>query len=103
MTEACTLCGQTDHGQYGEYPCLECGLPLTWDDEPSPQALWQLLDPIKDYRPRARLREIAVELKQMDGEHWMVGEMLERSCIFLDALQATQQPPEAITAEEGVS
>jgi hypothetical protein len=27
----CHKCGQTDVGQYGEYPCPICGLPLTWD------------------------------------------------------------------------
>jgi hypothetical protein len=26
----CPRCGQTDHGQYGEYPCRECGLPTLW-------------------------------------------------------------------------
>jgi predicted RNA-binding Zn-ribbon protein involved in translation (DUF1610 family) len=26
----CPRCGQTDHGQYGEYPCPECGLPTLW-------------------------------------------------------------------------
>jgi uncharacterized Zn finger protein (UPF0148 family) len=30
----CAKCGQTDSGQTGEYPCPECGLPLTWDEEP---------------------------------------------------------------------
>jgi hypothetical protein len=26
----CPRCGQTDHGQYGEYPCPDCGLPTLW-------------------------------------------------------------------------
>lgn len=26
----CATCGQTDIGQYGEYPCSACGLPRTW-------------------------------------------------------------------------
>jgi hypothetical protein len=33
--EHCKTCGQYDIGQTGEYPCEECGLPLTWDDEVS--------------------------------------------------------------------
>lgn len=28
----CPKCGQRDEGQTGEYPCAECGLPLTHDD-----------------------------------------------------------------------
>ena len=28
---ACFCCGQTDIGQYGEYPCAVCGLPTLWD------------------------------------------------------------------------
>jgi len=47
----------------------------------------QLLDPIRG-QDRPRLREIATDLKQTDGEHWAVGEMLERACILLDALEA---------------
>ncbi len=27
----CGKCGQVDHGQYGEYPCADCGLPTVWD------------------------------------------------------------------------
>ena len=27
----CKTCNQTDHGQTGEYPCPECGLPTVWD------------------------------------------------------------------------
>ena len=34
---------------------------------------------------RARLGEIATELKQMDGEHWAIGEMVNRASIVLDA------------------
>lgn len=32
MSAACNLCGQHDHGQYGEYPCKKCGLPMLHDD-----------------------------------------------------------------------
>ena len=32
MEQQCPKCGQTDVGQYGEYPCPECGLPLTWGE-----------------------------------------------------------------------
>ena len=28
----CSLCGQSDHGQTGEYPCAKCGLPATHDE-----------------------------------------------------------------------
>lgn len=28
----CPACGQVDIGQYGEYPCPECGLPTVWDE-----------------------------------------------------------------------
>ena len=30
--EVCQKCGQFDHGQTGEYPCSECGLPVVWDE-----------------------------------------------------------------------
>jgi len=30
----CPTCGQTDHGQTGEYPCPACGLPRTHDEVP---------------------------------------------------------------------
>lgn len=50
------------------------------------EGLFAVLEPIKAQR-RATLRKIAIELKQMDGEHWAVGEMLERGCIFLDAYE----------------
>lgn len=30
----CETCGQIAHGQTGEYPCPECGLPQVWDDPP---------------------------------------------------------------------
>ncbi len=29
----CNKCGQIDIGQTGEYPCPECGLPTTWDED----------------------------------------------------------------------
>ena len=29
--EVCSECGQSDHGQTGEYPCPSCALPTTWD------------------------------------------------------------------------
>ena len=44
-----------------------------------------LLGPL-EYHHRRTLRAIAIELKQMDAEHWSVGEMLERACIALDAM-----------------
>lgn len=47
----------------------------------------QLLDVIRKHN-RPTLRQIATDLKQVDGEHWAVGEMLERACILLDALEA---------------
>jgi rubrerythrin len=28
----CIVCGQIDHGQTGEYPCPNCGLPTLHDD-----------------------------------------------------------------------
>ena len=30
--DTCPKCGQVDHGQTGEYPCSECGLPMVWDE-----------------------------------------------------------------------
>ena len=33
----CGKCGQVDHGQRGEYPCSQCGLP-TLHDEEAPEA-----------------------------------------------------------------
>lgn len=29
--QPCKKCGQTEKGQTGEYPCDECGVPLTHD------------------------------------------------------------------------
>jgi hypothetical protein len=29
--ETCPKCGQSDTGQTGEYPCVQCGLPTTHD------------------------------------------------------------------------
>ncbi len=55
------------------------------------EALLRILDPLKSHK-RAELRDIAIELKQMDGEHWAVGEMLERGCIFLDAYEMPSNP-----------
>lgn len=52
--------------------------------------LLSTLDPINSCE-RARLREIATELKQTDDEHRAVGEMLERVCIFLDAYEMTSR------------
>lgn len=31
---ACKKCGQIDEGQTGEYPCVDCGLPILHDDVP---------------------------------------------------------------------
>lgn len=45
-----------------------------------------ILAPIKDIKPRYLLRTKARHLKEMDGESWAVGEMLERACIYLDCL-----------------
>lgn len=39
--EPCSKCGQVDHGQWGEYPCSVCGLPLVWDaPEPEPEGFF---------------------------------------------------------------
>jgi hypothetical protein len=35
-TNGCVDCGQIDIGQYGEYPCSLCGLPLEHGVEESP-------------------------------------------------------------------
>ena len=29
----CPVCGQTNLGQTGEYPCSACGLPTVWDTQ----------------------------------------------------------------------
>jgi len=44
--------------------------------------LLNILEPIRQHDQK-RLCEIATELKQTDGEHWAVGEMLERAVQFL--------------------
>jgi hypothetical protein len=31
----CPMCGQIDNGQTGEYPCMECGLPVLHDERPT--------------------------------------------------------------------
>lgn len=43
---------------------------------------------------RPRLREEATWLKQKGGEAWAIGEMVERTCIFLDALNVGHQQEE---------
>ena len=30
--ENCSECGSVELGQTGEYPCVSCGRPWTWDD-----------------------------------------------------------------------
>jgi len=47
-----------------------------------PLGLLDILEPIRQHDQK-RLCEIATELKQTDGEHWAVGEMLERAVQFL--------------------
>ncbi len=42
--------------------------------------------PIRE-QERASLRERAWQLKQTDGEGWAIGEMVERACIVLDAIE----------------
>lgn len=56
--------------------------------------LWGVIEVVREYPYRPKLREIADELKRLDGEHWAVGEMLERACIFLDAFYAVAPPQE---------
>ena len=34
LATRCPKCGQYDHGQTGEYPCDECGLPRLHDGSP---------------------------------------------------------------------
>ena len=50
------------------------------------KSLYGVLQMIRHHN-RPRLRKIAQELKQADGERWAVGEMLERACIVLDAIE----------------
>lgn len=46
-------------------------------------------DPIRNHPAiQPRLREIATELKHLDGEHWVAGEIVERACNYLDACAA---------------
>lgn len=52
------------------------------------EALQSCLEPVRHPDVRSRLREIAKELKHRDGEHWAVGELVERVCIFMDAEEA---------------
>lgn len=40
---------------------------------------------------RPRLRAKALWLKQQDGEAWAIGEMVEKTCIMLDALNVGHQ------------
>lgn len=56
------------------------------------RALEEVLDPIRHHH-RPTLREKVTHLKQTDGEGWAVGEMLERACILLDALEMKPEEP----------
>jgi hypothetical protein len=49
-------------------------------------ALEAVIDPIREH-DRRFLRKWVERLKTSDGEGWAVGEMLERACILLDALE----------------
>ena len=51
-----------------------------------------LLSPIAHPDVRAKLPEIAIELKRMDGEHWAVGEMVERAYLHLNSLDTARVP-----------
>lgn len=55
----------------------------TW--QPDVSRLASILGPVAHPDVRARLGEIALELKHMDGEHWAVGKMVEQARIVLDA------------------
>lgn len=50
------------------------------------ESLISVVAPIMD-RERAPLRQRAEQLKQTNAEGWAIGEMLERACILLDALE----------------
>jgi len=73
--------------EYADHP-----VKMAADGELAKLAL-QLLEPIKDRR-RGDLRILASVLKQShklleepNEDHWSVGEMLERACIALDAIE----------------
>ena len=53
---------------------------------PVVKALEGVVEPIV-HHSRPHLREAAERLKQSGGEEWAIGEMVERACIMLDALQ----------------
>jgi len=63
---------------------------MSKDTQVMVKRLLSVLNPIKSHK-RVILRKIAIELKQTDDEHWDVGEMLERGCIFLDAYEMTKR------------
>lgn len=52
-------------------------------------AFLEIIEPIEDIAKATsnKIWEIITELKQTDGEHWAVGEMLERAFIFRAALE----------------
>jgi len=83
----------------GEYARDVAGGGNSMEQTELVRALSGVIDPIRT-RERARLRDIATELKQTDGEHWAAGETLERACIFLDAcLMAEKHPTRSVTEE----
>ncbi len=101
INKACPKCGQADHGQTGEYPCPECGLPTLWDDE----KLWQpgLLCPhcgadlheLNGFIQRARQtarREALEEAAQLFRyrNHWTGDEVM-------DTIRARAAAPEGKT------
>ena len=77
------------HEEFEEIPCQEghidvgiIGRTLAWAG-----AFSALLDKIVGH-DRASLRGKAKELKKMDGEGWVAGELLESICIYADAIDA---------------
>lgn len=58
---------------------------MEWGEQPEAKIiLVSILEPIALLHDLPRLREIVIELKQSDGEHRAIGEMLERACNILD-------------------
>ena len=52
---------------------------------------------------RPELRRVVENLKRSGGEAWAIGEMVERTCLMLDAFDvryAGQEPPGPVEGEE---
>ena len=77
-------CAEEDYREF-QADCARDAEMETELDHRESVAFRSIIQPVRAPQIRATLRRIAdEELKRMDGEHWAIGEMLTRACLWLD-------------------